>query len=158
MIHLKYLLSTVFVLCACSAQADHASSRPAPTIADPSAIDQFIDQVIDSGALPFLYVRVEDADGQVAYEHAAVNSSLVPMKIEMDGELQTWFSTLAVFGATGDVTLEELVIESFFPGDDASALPLPFVSSCVTRRFRRPTSPPNLRVSDSTVSWASVAS
>ena len=48
--------------------------------------------------------------------------------------------------------------ERFFPGDDASAPPLPFFCSCAMRRFRRPMSPPNLRVSDSTVSWASVAS
>jgi len=45
---------------------------------------------------------------------------LVPMLIRQDGVTYRWFSTLAVFGATGDVTLEELVIESFFPGDDAT--------------------------------------
>ena len=45
---------------------------------------------------------------------------LVPMRIREGDEVLTWFSTLAVFGATGDVTLEELVIESFFPGDEAS--------------------------------------
>lgn len=32
----------------------------------------------------------------------------------------SWFTTLAVFGATGDVTLEELVIESLFPADEAT--------------------------------------
>jgi len=45
---------------------------------------------------------------------------LVPMLLRQDGVTYRWFSTLAVFGATGDVTLEELVIESFFPGDDAT--------------------------------------
>ena len=30
----------------------------------------------------------------------------------------SWINTLAVFGATGDVTLDELVVESFFPGDE----------------------------------------
>lgn len=45
---------------------------------------------------------------------------LVPMLIRQDGVTFKWFSTLAVFGATGEVTLEELVIESFFPGDDAT--------------------------------------
>ena len=43
---------------------------------------------------------------------------LVPMKIRQGDQIFTWFSTLAVFGATGDVTLEELVIESFFPADE----------------------------------------
>ena len=45
---------------------------------------------------------------------------IVPMLIREKDQVFTWFSTLAVFGATGDVTLEELVIECFFPGDDAT--------------------------------------
>lgn len=47
-------------------------------------------------------------------------AALVPMRMRAGDEVLTWFSTLAVFGATGDVTLEELVIESFFPGDDVT--------------------------------------
>lgn len=43
---------------------------------------------------------------------------LVPIKVRQQEHVLTWISTLAVFGATGEVTLEELVIESFFPGDD----------------------------------------
>lgn len=45
---------------------------------------------------------------------------LVPMRMREGDRVLTWFSTLAVFGATADVTLEELVIESFFPGDDVT--------------------------------------
>ena len=43
---------------------------------------------------------------------------LVPMKIRQDDRVLTWINTLAVFGASGDVTLDELVVESFFPGDE----------------------------------------
>ena len=43
---------------------------------------------------------------------------LVPMKVREGSAVLTWFNTLAVFGATSDVTLDELVVESFFPGDD----------------------------------------
>lgn len=46
---------------------------------------------------------------------------LIPMVVrEPDGTTSSWFSTLAVFGATGEITLEELVVESFFPADDAT--------------------------------------
>ncbi len=45
---------------------------------------------------------------------------LVPMRIRNGASVFTWYSTLAVFGAAGEITLEELVIESFFPGDDAT--------------------------------------
>ncbi len=43
---------------------------------------------------------------------------LVPMKIRQGDQVLSWINTLAVFGASGDVTLDELVVESFFPGDD----------------------------------------
>jgi len=43
---------------------------------------------------------------------------LVPMKIRQGDRVLTWINTLAVFGATGEVTLDELVVESFFPGDE----------------------------------------
>ena len=43
---------------------------------------------------------------------------LIPMKIREGDQVLTWINTLAVFGATGDVTLDELVVESFFPGDE----------------------------------------
>lgn len=45
---------------------------------------------------------------------------LVPMRIRNGDSTFTWFSTLAVFGAAGDIALDELVVESFFPGDDAT--------------------------------------
>jgi len=45
---------------------------------------------------------------------------LVPMKIREGDRVLTWINTLATFGATGDVTLDELVVESFFPGDEAT--------------------------------------
>ena len=45
-------------------------------------------------------------------------SILIPMRMREGDRILTWFSTLASFGAAGDVTLEELVIESFFPGDE----------------------------------------
>jgi hypothetical protein len=60
---------------------------------------------------------------------------LVPMRIREGDQVLTWFSTLAVFGATGDVTLEELVIESFFPADDATRR---FVAALAEERRARP--------------------
>ncbi|MDH3626740.1 MAG: helix-turn-helix transcriptional regulator [Acidobacteriota bacterium] len=45
---------------------------------------------------------------------------LVPMKMDYGDQQVTWINTLASFGAVGDATLEELVIESFYPADDAT--------------------------------------
>ena len=44
-----------------------------------------------------------------------------PLVITSNGRQLTFFSTLATFGTALDVTLAELAIESFFPGDEATA-------------------------------------
>lgn len=43
---------------------------------------------------------------------------VLPMVIEVDGEDLSFFSTIAVFGAPNDVTVEALAIEAFHPADD----------------------------------------
>jgi hypothetical protein len=45
---------------------------------------------------------------------------LVPVRVEMDGDELSMFTTLTVFGTPQDVTLAELAIELFYPADDAS--------------------------------------
>ncbi|SEC75278.1 Transcriptional regulator, contains XRE-family HTH domain [Amycolatopsis tolypomycina] len=45
----------------------------------------------------------------------------VPLKFRHDGTDLTFFSTVATFGTPLDVTVAELVIESFFPADSATA-------------------------------------
>jgi len=81
-----------------------------------------------------LWRRVREAPGVAGLiregHSEEVPPILVPMKIrEEDGQVLTWINTLAVFGATGDVTLDELVVESFFPADGATRR---FVEQAVT--------------------------
>ena len=45
----------------------------------------------------------------------------VPLRFHHDGNDLTFFSTVATFGTPLDVTVAELVIESFFPADPATA-------------------------------------
>jgi hypothetical protein len=46
---------------------------------------------------------------------------VVPLRIRADGHELAFFSTVATFGTPLDVTLSELVIESFFPADASTA-------------------------------------
>jgi transcriptional regulator with XRE-family HTH domain len=47
---------------------------------------------------------------------------VLPMRVRLDGGMElSFFSTMTVFGAPLDVTVEELAIESFFPADEATA-------------------------------------
>ncbi len=56
-------------------------------VPDPDALDAVLDRFVDEGHYPFLYARLEDRDGNVAYEHSVVNRDLLP-DAEIDG--QTW--------------------------------------------------------------------
>ncbi|MGZ6640403.1 MAG: helix-turn-helix domain-containing protein [Solirubrobacteraceae bacterium] len=54
-------------------------------------------------------------------ELLARNDVVVPLRLESEvGEL-TFFSTVTTFGTPVDITVEELMIESFFPADEATA-------------------------------------
>lgn len=46
---------------------------------------------------------------------------VLPMRYRYRGEVLDLFSTVAVFGAPLDVTLDDVAIEAFYPADDASA-------------------------------------
>jgi CubicO group peptidase (beta-lactamase class C family) len=41
------------------------------------AVDSVVDSFVERGAYPFVYVRLEDRDGRVFYEHAASNDQLL---------------------------------------------------------------------------------
>ena len=59
----------------------------AVSIPDPDAVDAVIDRFVEGGHYPFIYARLEDRDGNVVYEHSAVNRELIP-NAQIDG--QTW--------------------------------------------------------------------
>ena len=70
------------VLSILSGQASAAVNIP-----DPDAVDAVLDRFVDEGYYPFIYARLEDRDGNVVYEHGAVNRDLLP-DADIDG--QTW--------------------------------------------------------------------
>ena len=70
------------VLSTLSGQASAAVNIP-----DPDAVDAVLDRFVDEGYYPFIYARLEDRDGNVVYEHGAVNRDLLP-DADIDG--QTW--------------------------------------------------------------------
>ena len=58
---------------------------------------------------------------------------VVPLRIRFDGQELAFFSTVATFGTPLDITLSELVIESFFPANPAHRR----ASYALARRVRR---------------------
>ena len=45
---------------------------------------------------------------------------LVPVTFALGGQLLSLFTTLTSFGAPGDVTVDELAVELFYPADEAT--------------------------------------
>ena len=52
------------------------------------------------------------------------NDVVVPLRLETDAGELTFFSTVTTFGTPVDITVEELIIESFFPADERTAAAL----------------------------------
>ena len=85
--------------CAAPPTAESESSQVAPAspIADPALLDATLDQYIDRKALPFIYARLEDRDGNLLYEHSAVNTDLLPgVTIDGDSWIRIWSMSKAV--------------------------------------------------------------
>jgi len=53
--------------------------------------------------------------------HADAAAIAHPLKLRMGGTILTFISTITVFGTALDITLSEIAIESFFPGDEETA-------------------------------------
>tara|TARA_Y100001934_G_scaffold270554_1_gene355634 strand:- start:545 stop:1828 length:1284 start_codon:yes stop_codon:yes gene_type:complete len=52
---------------------------------DDRPLDKILNQYVQDGIYPFLYVRLEDRNGKVIYEHSSVNQDILPGK-SIDGQ------------------------------------------------------------------------
>ena len=57
-------------------------------IRNKDSLDIILDRYVDEGLDPVIYARLENLDGDVLYEHSAVNRNLLPL-VDING--QTWF-------------------------------------------------------------------
>lgn len=63
---------------------------------DRALVDSAIDETVARGAFPFLYVRVEDFDGDLVYEHNAINTEFAPTSPDGESWLRLWSMTKSV--------------------------------------------------------------
>jgi transcriptional regulator with XRE-family HTH domain len=74
----------------------------------------------DAG-LEGLYRELAGYPGPPPSDEHPADAIVVPLRLEHDGRELSFFSTIATFGTPLDVTVSELMIESFFPADEATA-------------------------------------
>lgn len=81
------IIALFLMLCyACSPK-----QQSKPFIENPRIIDSLINHYVDNKSFPLLYMRIEDKAGEVAYEHQAVNDSLLPgTKVNGDSWFRIW--------------------------------------------------------------------
>ena len=87
----------------------------AVNIPDPDAVDAVIDGFVDAGFYPFIYARLEDRDGNIVYEHGAVNRELLP-DAEIDG--QTWIRIWSMSKIVTISTVLDLVEDGILSLED----------------------------------------
>lgn len=92
MVMLRKLLCSMLPLVLFSVSGSlGAGDRSMHRLADPSAVDGVVQEFVTSGAFPFVYVRLEDREGNVFYEHAAVNESVMDgMTVDGDSWIRIW--------------------------------------------------------------------
>jgi transcriptional regulator with XRE-family HTH domain len=66
-------------------------------------------------------LRGYSTDDRSSVEIPASSEVVVPMRLRYDDRELSLLTTIATFGTPLDVTVSELMIESFFPADDATA-------------------------------------
>ena len=88
-----FLMSITF---SCEPKTDTeltSTKNIAPLVAIDNAneLDSILDGYIDRGSYPFIYARLESLDGNVIYEHSAVNQELFPsLEIDKDSWIRIW--------------------------------------------------------------------
>ena len=93
------VLIAAFAVASCS----HASSASKP---DRRPVDAAIEEAVSRGAFPFLYVRVENFDGDLVYEYSAIHPEFTTRRPTGDSWMRLWSMSKTVTIAT-ILSLEE---------------------------------------------------
>ncbi|MEO0574244.1 MAG: serine hydrolase domain-containing protein [Pseudomonadota bacterium] len=102
-----------------------ASAQSDVQITDPTALNRVLDQFVESGQYPFLYARLESAEGRVLYEYSAVNDALLP-GVTVDG--QSWMRVWSMSKIVTIAVVMDLVEEGTLSLEDPVSDYLPWLS------------------------------
>lgn len=97
------------------ASCQRGSGELTLSIAEPAALDEVLEDYVESNAFPFLYARIEDKSGHVIYEYGVVNDDVLP-GVEVDGN--TWIRIWSMSKIVTISTLLDLVEDGLVKLDD----------------------------------------
>ena len=85
-IRIIILLSLVLVCFSCEKKQDKYFIK-----LNKDSLNEILDRYVNEGIYPFLYSRIEDANGRVVYEHSVVNRKLLPdVSIDANTWIRIW--------------------------------------------------------------------
>jgi transcriptional regulator with XRE-family HTH domain len=85
------------------------------------------------------YPNVRDLQGRLAWnDPPPVPSLLIPCQLRLGAIELSMFTTLTTFGSARDITLDELVVELFYPTNDATDEALRNLSDAASFEIARP--------------------
>ena len=92
---MKHALTAV-CLFALGAGGCMSTETTVPAEPETTPVDEAINDAVKNGAFPFLYVRVEELDGDVVYEHSAINPDFTERVPTADSWLRLWSMSKSV--------------------------------------------------------------
>ena len=87
------------------------SPGPDNHIKNKNELDQILDQHISDGSYPFLYAHIENIDGDILYQHSAVNKDLFPdLRVNKDTWIRIWsMSKIVTIAIIMDLVEENII-------------------------------------------------
>jgi CubicO group peptidase (beta-lactamase class C family) len=82
-----FIIIFALIIALASLSNSNETSESTVEITSPQKLDNVVNYYVEEGFYPFIYARLEDLDGNVIYEHSAVNEELLPNTV-VDGN--TW--------------------------------------------------------------------
>ncbi len=91
------------------------------------------ERTADPALIELLAEAIEWCGPSVSEAVPAPDDVVLPLRLRLGGMELSLFSTISVFGAPRDVTIDELAIEMFYPADEATASALRAAAAGSTR-------------------------
>ncbi|MEM6722760.1 MAG: serine hydrolase [Bacteroidota bacterium] len=100
-----------FFLCLSTFSCTEKLRDPGLSISNPNTLDSVLNHWVDEGYYPFVYARLEDLEGNLIYEHSAVNEAVLPnTQINEDSWVRIWsMSKIVTISVALDMVEEGLL-------------------------------------------------
>ncbi|MBQ34125.1 MAG: serine hydrolase [Candidatus Marinimicrobia bacterium] len=80
-------INSLMLCCLIISPSCNSTQNTLINIQNKHQLDTILNQYVDEGYFPFLFVRLEDKNGRAIYEHCRINRNLIPKKVI---DKQTW--------------------------------------------------------------------